>query len=218
MERKINQVVKLSEITFDADLYPRSSVNWQTSYDYAMSMNAGVQFPPIILAVSNGKKILVDGKHRIDAMTQQKITETDAVVHIGWSRKKIFEEAVKSNISHGRTLSPFEKRRIALKLRDEGYNDADIVELIQVPADKLDNFVGQRLVNSITGEVIVKSEIKHLTDEDCLDIEIETTQQPMKSRSQVVLLKQVIYLFEKKMINKTDKVISKLLKRLKKLL
>ena len=218
MERKINQVVKLSEITFDADLYPRSSVNWQTSYDYAMSMNAGVQFPPIILAVSNGKKILVDGKHRIDAMTQQKITETDAVVHIGWSRKKIFEEAVKSNISHGRALSPFEKRRIALKLRDEGYNDADIVELIQVPADKLDNFVGQRLVNSITGEVIVKSEIKHLTDEDCLDIEIETTQQPMKSRSQVVLLKQVIYLFEKKMINKTDKVISKLLKRLKKLL
>jgi len=217
MERKIKQEVSLKEIFIDEDLYPRSSVNWHTSYDYAQSMVSGAKFPPIVLAIFANKKYLVDGRHRIDARKQLKKETIQAEIYVGWDKKKIFEEAVRMNIAHGRVLSPFEKRRIALKLREEGYDSKNISELIQVPQDKLENFVAQRLTNALTGETIVKSEIKHLAGQN-FEGEIESLQKPMKSKSQVMLLTHTVYLLEKGLIDKENKVIAKLLKRLKELL
>ena len=217
MERKIVEETNISEVVFEEDLYPRSSYNWQTSYDYSQSMLTGAQFPFITLAVYKGKKYLVDGKHRIEALRMLKQTKVEAEIFVGWNKKKIFEEAVKRNIAHGRILSPYEKRRIALKLRDVGYGDEEVSDLIQVPLDKLEKFVAQRLTNSLTGEVIVKSEIKHLAGQD-YDGDITNNQEHMKSKSQVVLFGQVVHLFENDLVDRKHPVISKLLNKLKKLL
>lgn len=217
MERKIKQEVEISEVIFDEEVYPRSSFQWQTSYDYAQSMLTGAKFPPITLAVIGRLKVLVDGKHRLEALKQLKETKVDAEIFTGWSKKKVFEEAVKRNISHGRVLSPFEKRRIALKFREMDYTDSKICEIIQVPQDKLENFVAQRLINAITGEEILKSEIKHLagtsTEED-----IEKTQETLRGKSQLILLREIVHLLENNLMDTENKNVAKLLLRLKELL
>jgi hypothetical protein len=217
MERKINQTVEVKEVFFDEDLYPRSSFAWQTAYDYAQSMLSGAKFPPITLAVYNKKKYLVDGKHRIEALRRLKEKKVDAEIYVGWDLKKIYEEAVKRNIAHGRVLSPFEKRRIALKLRSMNYPDDKIGELIQVPIGRLQNFIAQRLTSSLTGETIVKSEIKHLAGQEYSG-ELESTQKEMYSRSQVSILKEVIRLLENDLLNKDSKEVTKLLSHIKELI
>ena len=148
MERQIRSKVPIKEIFFDETLYPRASYNWQTAYDYSQSMKIGAKFPPIIIAILNGKKYLVDGKHRTEATKMNKQKEIKAIVYSGWSKKKIFLEAVRTNIAHGKLLGPYDKRRIAVKLREMNVSQDQISEIIQIPQDKLENFVGQRLINT----------------------------------------------------------------------
>ena len=108
MGRAIKQKVLIEEIFFDEDLYPRTQCNWQTSYDYSQSMKTGSKFPDIVLAVFNNRKYLVDGKHRIEACKLLKIKSIKAIIYTGWNKKKIFEEAIKYNITHGRDVSHYE--------------------------------------------------------------------------------------------------------------
>ena len=217
MEKRITKKVLIKDIVFEEELYPRSSYSWQTGYDYAQSMLSGAKFPLVTLAVYNKKLYLVDGKHRIEAYKQLKQKEVDAEIFIGWSKEKIFIEAVKRNIIHGRMLSPFEKRRIALKLRMMKLPEERIGELIQVPIGKLQNFIAQRMTNAITGETIVKSEVSHLAGIN-YEGDIEKNQKQMYSKSQSSLLREVIRLFQFNLIDKKDKEIKELIKVLKKLL
>ncbi len=227
MARRIKQKVLISEIFFDEDLYPRNLYNWQTGYDYSQSMKTGSKFPDIILAIYNNKKYLVDGKHRIEAYKLLKIKEVDAIIHVGWNRKKIYTQAVKANISHGRVLSPYEKRMIAMKLLEFEYKNSEISKIIQVPLDKLERFVTQRSVNVLTGvstedsassaqkiaKMIVKSGAGHYSG-TTLDLKqasnIESVQRNWNMHSQVDLLKQVIDLIENNFLDlQNSKVLEK---------
>lgn len=225
MARRIKAVVKIADITFDEELYPRASYSWQTGYDYSQSMRAGTKFPPIVLALLNNKKILVDGKHRIEAKKLLKEETIDAEVYTGWDRKKILEEAVRRNINHGRALSPFDKRQIALKLKAMDFKPEEISELIQVPMDKLERFIAQRLINAITGEtikeVIVKSEIKNLAGKtyDVTSIsKINDAQEEMFSKSQVRIVESLINLISNEMLDTSDEDLMGKIGVLKKLL
>ena len=237
MARTIKSKVKVSEIIFDEELYPRESYNWQTGYDYSQSMLAGAKFPPITLALYRGKKYLVDGKHRLEAIKLLKKDTINAVTHTGWSKEKIYKEAVKLNITHGRGLSPYEKRKIALKLMEMKCKNSEISKLIQVPENKLTSFVGERLVNSITGEeideesgskiakeigrAILKSGVKHFAGNTLGSgdfQEIQSTQKDFYMSSQMSLLNQLVELLEKDLLNRKDKRIMDLIRRIKKLL
>lgn len=229
--------VNLTDITFDEDLYPRSQYDWKTAYDYSQSMRVGAKFPPIVLAVFEGKKILVDGKHRIEASKLLKKKEIEAIIHVGWTKKQIFLEAIKLNIAHGRGLSPYEKRRLALKLTQMEIGKQGICEIIQVPIDKIDNFVAQRLINSVTGEeinsaehekkmnefgqAILKSGFKHLAGTNINEfdvLDIEEAQKGFNMSSQVELLSQVVKILERDLFDKTNPKVVKLLSTIKSLL
>ena len=222
---KIKGMVALKDVFFDEELYPRTSYNWQTSYDYSQSMKTGATFPPIILAIYKRKKYLVDGKHRLEAHKICKLDKIEAIVYTGWTRKKIFEESIRLNIAHGRVLSPYEKRKIALKLKSWKYGAAQISDLIQVPQGNLQKFIGTRLINAITGDVeyesIVKSGVKHLAGGTYSENQIkniEATQKDWYMHNQVDLLDQVIDLFSNKLINIKDKKVKVRVTELKKLL
>ena len=216
-----NKTVEIKKIKFDEDLYPRIQMGWQTAYDYSQSMRTGTKFPPIVLALSNNKLVLIDGWHRINACKNLKKLTIEAEIHVGWSRKQMFEEAIRRNISHGRVLSPYEKRRIALKLRGYNYPNEVVSELIQVPLDKLENFIGTRLVNSLTGEVIVKSGMKHLAGQEVSDakmIDVKSSEKNMYIRSQIDLIEQLINLIGNGLIDLENETIANKLEELKQLL
>jgi len=224
MEGRIKDVL-LSDVVFDEKIYPRTHPYWQTSYDYANSLRSGAVFPPIVLALHNGKLILVDGKHRTDAFKQCKRKTIPAEVHTDWDENKIFVESIKRNIAHGKVLSPFEKRKCILKLREMKLSNEDISDLIQIPQEKIQHFVGQRLISSTTGDLInfeiVKSGMKHLAGKGFSDIEIQNIseiQRDISTGNQVTLLKQLVNLLENDMINLDHKVIQQNINKLSELI
>lgn len=58
-------MVHLDDIVYDAGIYPREKWNTATIARYADALEAGAQFPPIIL--EEGTNRLLDGKHRLEA-------------------------------------------------------------------------------------------------------------------------------------------------------
>lgn len=222
MARKITTKVPLAEIYFDEDFYPRTQPSWQTAYIYSQNMLSGSKFPPITLALFKGKKYLVDGKHRYEAYKLLKKKNILAETFTGWDKRKIYEEAVRRNMAHGQTLSPYEKRIIILKLRSMKYSNTNISKLIGVPQDRITKFIGQRLVSSTTGEIIVdtilKSSLKHKAGGQYTSEEIQSMKEVSGKTSyhgQLDLFKQLIELFEKDLVDLDNEKIRSLLLVLK---
>lgn len=216
MERRIVTEVPIDEIVVVDKLYPRTGYNWQTGYDYSESMKSGAKFPMVTLALHDNKKVLVDGRHRIEAYKKLKKKKIKAEVFVGWNEARIYTEAVKRNIAHGRSLSPYEKRLIIMRLREMKFKDNQISELIQITPDKMKSFVAQRLVNAISGEtissVVIKNGLKHLAGKQ-LDVDesviVQNTQQPMYIHGQLDLLNQLIDLIERRLFDLEDPEIVK---------
>jgi hypothetical protein len=227
------KTVKINKIVVDKKLYPRDNWSFQTAYGYSQAMVAGAKFPPIVVSLTKGKYYLVDGRHRVEALKVLKETEVPAEVFVGWSKKKIFEEAVKRNITHGKSLTVHEKRMAALKLQEWKYDKAQISELVRVPLDKLDQFIEQRLINAITGDtiavgdrrvqrtvpMIVKSGIKNATERETNTVKsINELQSSVYSGSQISLLSQLIKIIKAGYLDTENKHVRKLVKELKELI
>ncbi len=198
----MRRILNLKDIVWDRELYPRINYNWQVAYDYSQSMKAGAKFPPIVVALHRRKYYLIDGKHRIEATKLCKEKHIQAVILKGLNDKRIFIEAVKANINHGYPLAPKEKRDIVLKLRDFNISATEISELIRVPIENMNKFVGDNLVNDLTGEVIVKAPLKNMAGMS-FNINFEEQQKTVTGMSQEVILKSIITIIDGNMIDKS---------------
>src|SRR6056297_1562398 len=221
-EKKLKRKIPLKDIKFNEKLYPRTHFDWKTVYDYQESMRTGEQFPPLVLAQYKKQLILVDGKHRLEAYKNLKMKQISAEIYIGWNYKKIYLESVKRNMTHGRPLSAHEKRNIAMNLKKMKYNMKNISKIVQIPLDKIEDFTGQTLTNSLTGEEIVsKPFIKHLSGKKYNDTEfndIKNSQKNFYSQNQKELLDQINNIIEKGMLDYDNKEVMKKTIKLKKLL
>lgn len=227
------KLIDVKSVITDKELYPREGWNHFTAFTYSQAMLAGAKFPPIVVALSNGKYILVDGKHRLEAKVILKQDKIEAEVVAGWSRKQIYEEAVKRNTSHGKPLSVYERRKVGLRLRNWQYPPNKISELINVPMDKLTTFIEQRLTNAITGQtitsatssqtprkaeqVILKTGIRNAQNMDLTMEQIDDVQEGLYAGSQRSLLTQLIKIVKSNLLQK-DKKTQKLIVELKELL
>jgi hypothetical protein len=233
------KMVKVKDVVTDKECYPRDGWNHFTAYSYSQAMRAGAKFPPIVVALNRGRYILVDGKHRLEAKKILKQNSIEAEVVIGWSKRQIYEEAVRRNVTHGKALSIHERRQVGLRLRNWQYPPNKISELIQVPMDKLTTFIEQRLTNAITGDVIaqtnatrkksadydgmiagqviLKSGIRNAESFSMTKEEIDEVQQGLYAGNQKSLIQQLIKIIKHSLLDK-DKKTQKLIIELKELL
>lgn len=212
------QILKLSEIKFDENLYPRSRYNWMVAYDYSQSMKAGSKFPPITVALYNRKYLLVDGKHRMEGKKICKETHIQAEVLSGLSYDEIYIEAVRRNTEHGYNLSPYDKRNIIVKLQKMNLSSEQISGLIKIPMKNLEGFVMKKLTNTITGrEVVLKSPLGHLSEE-IVDDNLENEQSIYNVRTQMAILGEVISLIKNGYLNLEHPMVNTKLAELKRLL
>ena len=211
------QILKTKQVIFDEEVYPRNKFNWLVAHNYANAMQSGSVFPPIIVASYERKFILVDGKHRLEAHKNNKEEHISAEVLKGLNYDEIYVEAVKRNTEHGYQLSPQEKRKIVVRLQDLHYEPAQISEITKVPMEKLERFVGQTLINSLTGKVVVKAPLKHLAG-TTVQFDVENMQEPLNTRSQLEMINNLIILIENNVIDVSNVEIVKRLEVLKSLL
>jgi len=211
------KTIKLKDLVFDNNFYPRATRDWMKVYDYMTSIEAGVKMPPITVILRKDKYLVIDGWHRSEAVRKLKHKSIKTEVLKGLSDKQIFIEAVKRNITHGQPFSPYDKRNIVIKLQEFKFNPIEISNIVHIPATKLTRFISSNLVSSMTGESIVtKSPLDNLTEQD--SVKNIGDQKYIQAMSQLSLLNQVLVLLRNKWINKSNKQVKVRLKQIKKLL
>ncbi len=201
------KILRLDEIEFDQELYPRNSVDWLISYRYSQAMKSGAEFPPIQVAKFEGKFILVDGMHRINAKKNLKEEYIDAIVRTGLTKDQIYIEAVKANIKHGKSLSAFDKAKIIIKLEDMKMSLKEISEIINIPSEKLKSFVANRLTTtSIGSKILLKAPLRFLSKSDTqVDESIREEQYPMKGSHDIRLVRDLTIVLKNELDRKFDK-------------
>jgi len=210
--RKSSQtkILPLKDIIFDESIYPRQSSWWATSYKYAEEMKAGAKFPPITVGMLDGKHVLVDGKHRQDALTMNKETHFQANVLYGYTKDELYIEAVKLNRAHGVGLTPYDKVKIIRKLSDLKYELKDIAEIVQVPLENITQFVANRITltpisndsSSFSQGHILKSPLKHLAGTSMIVSEEE--QNTLSVSSELNLVTQMKQIFSNPKLIRID--------------
>ena len=81
------QILRVDEVVWDEDVYPRSHYNWQTALTYSNNMKSGNTFPPIVVARYEGRYIGIDGRHRVEAKRLQKQEHINAEILEGLDKE-----------------------------------------------------------------------------------------------------------------------------------
>jgi hypothetical protein len=187
-------MLKISELEFDSEIYPRNEVNWLTAYSYSQAMRAGDVFPPIRVGLFKRKKYVVDGWHRVEAKRLLKDEYVEAIVKRYDSLKDMFVDAVKFNITHGRPLSVQEKVRLIHKLEEFKLDLAEISRIVRIPIDKIESFK-MRVVYGPNGKpVYLKSVVAKADVSE--DIKVRVDQDKLSVRDAYGLLSQLAELLE----------------------
>lgn len=200
------KTIKISQVKLDNEYYPRLKWSWQTSYDYSKSMEAGIEFPLIEVAIIDDSHYLVDGKHRLEAYKMLKEEFVTVLINEDIKDlKKLFVEAVKRNITHGRPFSVQEKADLCTKLQKFDMTKEEVSKLIGVPITNFNKFVSDRITNTLTGETIsLKAVVKHKAGE-VVDDNFDQLQQDFSTTSQYSIIIQMIDLLKNDLIDLTNK-------------
>jgi hypothetical protein len=102
--------VKVSEVVFRDDLYPRIETSAVTVQKYAEDLDV---LPPVVV---NQHGELIDGWHRWTAHKKQGAEEIAAVVVETRGDADLLERAIESNAKHGLQLSQTDKRDMARRI------------------------------------------------------------------------------------------------------
>lgn len=134
--------IELGEVVFDQTIYPRAEWAQATVNRYAESLNAGDEFPPIVL--ETGTNRLLDGMHRLQAHKQA----LRDVIKVVWQDipegvpAKLF--AASLSAKHGDRIKGDELREIAREIAGENpdYNLLTIARYSGVTRQTVSKWVG----------------------------------------------------------------------------
>jgi len=111
--------IKVSEVVFRKDLYPRIEHNQTKAQEYSENIE---YLPPIEV---NQHNELIDGFHRWTAHKLAGVDEISVTVTQTNSDDHLLELAIKTNASHGLQLSQSDKKRMAIQLYSRGTRNAE---------------------------------------------------------------------------------------------
>lgn len=136
------QVLKICNLKFDQEIYPRIKTSWLTAYQYAQSMRAGSVFPPINVGKLNEELYVIDGWHRVEAKKILGEEYIEAIIKDYKDKKEMFEDAIRFNTTHRRSSSFEKKVRLIKKFESEGlkFEIEKISEITRIPMDKVERF------------------------------------------------------------------------------
>ena len=128
----------LDEIRTDGDTQTRIGNDEATVADYALAMENGEVFPPIVVFKDGATYWLADGFHRVAAARRARLTTLAAEVRRGMRRDALLYSAT-ANTTHGLRRTHADKRRaVGTLLGDKEWgrwSDREIARRCSVSAD-----------------------------------------------------------------------------------
>ena len=131
--------IKVSDVIWRKDLYPRFNPNPQTIQQYADSIDS---LPPIEI---NQRNELIDGYHRWTAHKKLGLEYIQATVTNTESDTQLLWYAVERNAKHGLQLSNAEKKDFALKVYSgKTKQKDDLSSLLSVSHKTINNWLSDK--------------------------------------------------------------------------
>jgi len=128
--------MKLSDIIFDKEVYPRIEKDDEKINLYRQAIDL---LPPII--ISKNKK-LIDGYHRLIAYRLEQKKEIEVETLDITEDQDIYLEALKRNSSHGMQLNLGEKKRAAIALYEKyKFTQEKIAKILSVTHQSISNYI-----------------------------------------------------------------------------
>lgn len=120
----------------------RAGLNRQAIADCAEAMEAGAEFPPIVvLTKAGGRKWAADGFHRVLARKKTGVKTIEAKVRHG-GRREAVPCAAGANATHGVRRTAEDKRKAVVTFLSDrkwaGWADAEIARICSVSPSQLD--------------------------------------------------------------------------------
>jgi ParB-like chromosome segregation protein Spo0J len=136
--------IKLMDVVIDPSIMVRE-VNTFIVGNYAESMRAGAEFPPIVV---DSKNRLVCGHTRYAAY--KKVFGPDysltATVTKNTKDVDLIMEAAGDNSKHGHPLDTYEKKKVVLRLKEHGVDPAKISKILGVTVDRVEEWAEMTVV------------------------------------------------------------------------
>ena len=106
--------INIKELVLDKSVQMRATLNRIAIADYADAMEAGDEFPPIVVFHrAGGKKYVANGFHRVLVAKKLKLKTIPAEVHDGGKREAIVY-AAGANVRHGVRRTNEDKRKAVI--------------------------------------------------------------------------------------------------------
>lgn len=110
MPQPTTQHIDLDKIRIDGGTQFRA-ISEDTIQHYAEQMDAGDEFPPLVLYFDGDTYWLADGFQRYHAARRAQATDFPCIVHTGTQRDAVLYALTEANKTHGLHLSNADKRR-----------------------------------------------------------------------------------------------------------
>lgn len=128
---------KISDLVMEWRLYPRSEIDHVVVGNYARALQAGANFPYVKIGLLAGRKIIVDGVHRIRSRELLKMDYVECAILQFESKAQLFGEAVRLNSHHGKGFCEAEVKATIKRLQRYKFDVDDIVTICSVPASEI---------------------------------------------------------------------------------
>lgn len=215
MERVSN--VKAAILVFDFTIYPRHKVDEYHVKEMCESLRAGKTLPPIIVEKKTNR--VIDGFHRTEAYRRVYGLDVKIPAFIKeWpDEASMMLEAVGSNSSHGRALTPQDRVRCIALLEARGLEPEQMAEALCMTPDKIADMKATRIAQYDMEPVILKRTAAHLAGQDLSKNEMEYNLKA-GGLNQTFYVNQVIAMVEKDTVNWENTTLVSALRKLSELL
>jgi len=197
------RAIKVSELVFDFNLYPRQRVDCQHVSEMVEAEKAGVTLPPIL--IDKRSKRIVDGFHR--AKMRQRIDGSEATIQavekVYRSDQEMFLDAMRHNASHGRALSSYDRAHAVILAGHLGLDDQAVAGALSITAQRVESLRVNKSATAGKLQVPIKRTIHHMAGAKLTKKQFEANKK-LGGMEQLFYVNQIIVLIESGLLDKNN--------------
>jgi hypothetical protein len=206
--------MKVGELVFDFDLYPRGSVSTHHVAELVRALEAGAEFPPLV--IDKKTKRIADGFHRGKSYLRHfgDAHEVDVIEKPYKNETELFLDAIRYNASHGLKMDTHDKAHCAILAAKLGIDDAMVAAAMHVDPKYIGDLRVDRSATTGKGDKIqvpIKRTIQHMAGRH-LNKEQVAANDKLSGMNQQFYVNQVITLIESNLLDDSNE---ELMERLK---
>jgi len=123
------ELILIADIELDGDVQSRVDIDETAIKEFAEAMNAGAEFPPVVVFHDGATYWCADGFHRVRAAKQSGKDRIEAEIHEGEKEDAILH-SVGANVAHGIRRTNEDKRRaVTILLQHEVWRGWTVREI-----------------------------------------------------------------------------------------